>query len=131
MGRYLLIAISFHAPRNRKEHDRRTGGDIDDQQARETLPPFLRRTERPGSVGAQQVLRRVLRWTYEYLDLPASAFHLNCARKQNVVFEVDVLVQVGLELAQSFIECLIADARIRRWCVAGGSLANRPEGTAR
>ena len=50
------------------------------------------------------------------------AFHLDRTREQNVVFEMDVLVQISLKIRQRFVQRLIANARIHWRCVSLGGL---------
>ena len=51
-------------------------------------------------------------------------FHRNCARKQNVVFQVDVPVQIGFECREPAVKGLEADAGIRRGGIAAADLAH-------
>ena len=44
----------------------------------------------------------------------SGAFQLDCAREEDVVFQMDVLVQIGFKLLQSLIKRPEADAGVRR-----------------
>src|SRR5262249_34627136 len=48
------------------------------------------------------------------------AFHFDCAREKDVVFQMDMLMQIGFELLQGLIERSIADAGVRRWGIVSG-----------
>ncbi|MGB7763029.1 MAG: hypothetical protein WBL61_24560, partial [Bryobacteraceae bacterium] len=50
-------------------------------------------------------------------QLLVRTFHLDRPREENVVFQMDVLVQVGFECRQRSIKRLEADAGIRRRCI--------------
>ena len=51
----------------------------------------------------------------------ALGFHGDGAREQNVVFQMNVLMQVGFETLQRVIERAIADARVFRNRVIAGN----------
>ena len=50
-------------------------------------------------------------------------FHGDCTRKENVVFQVNMLVQVGFKALQRLIQRAIADARILRKRIVIGKRA--------
>src|SRR6516165_12486016 len=68
-------------------------------------------------------------WDFALAGLPyhppskRSGFERNRSRKQDVVFEMDVLMQIGFEFLQPVIERLIAHAGIRRRGVAAGQFS--------
>src|SRR5450759_1445995 len=60
-------------------------------------------------------------------NLSVPSFHLDRAREQNVVFQVNVLVQIGLELRQRFVQCLVADAGVTRWRISSAGLMHHAQ----
>src|SRR5215510_3042465 len=49
--------------------------------------------------------------------------HLDCARKENIILQVNVLMQICFERSQRLIECLKADAAVGGYCVPLGYAA--------
>ena len=57
-------------------------------------------------------------------------FHLDRAREQDVVLQVNVLMEVGFKICQSFVQRLVADAGVVRRCVPCAGLTHRAQSIA-
>src|SRR5574337_1296756 len=114
-----------------QKHEAEAGTDVGDQQARETgfarprdLENLARRKWPPGPALDACCQRRHSRGPSVRL------FHLDRARKEGVVLEVNVLVQVRLENRKRLVERLVTDAGVGRRGVCGAGLAHRLQGVA-
>jgi hypothetical protein len=67
------------------------------------------------------------------VDQRLLTFLLDChrARKQNVVFQMNMLMKIAFEDGQSFIERLVADTSVGRYRVAVGYLVHCTQGVPR
>src|ERR1035437_7322431 len=135
--------------RSRKQHEEQARADIKHQQARER--GFA------GSVDPEDIFRTGPAWSlfFDYrrkwrhesqLRLGRAAFargpnavgpsksvglfHFDRPGKQDVIFQVNVLMQVSLELCQSFIKGLVTDAGVEGSCIALADFFQRVQGVA-